>query len=270
MKIDEIINEAEVKPYEKEVIDVGMADFEIRDAAKVLQMLRQFCPATNELLSSPIWRGAKNHTEDVLKIDPSTGIRQSQNTSNYYTELMDHSPYFEGWPKRSRSLICSLNFGRANSYAKYSDGETYAVFPGRGVKVAVCPGEDIWDTEANIPLFGGYIPFIDINQYLNDFGLSPLYERMLTQVKSSHFERELVAFCKAAGTKSIPRPEDVLPQIMDGMQPKVTGFHLMEPEEIAVSGIANKEVWLSGPCILVRKSIIDLINDRNLQAFNNI
>lgn len=263
MKINEIINEVEIKPYEKEVIDV---DTTANGAAKVLQMLRQFCPATDDLLKSPIWRGAKNHTEDVLKINPSTGIRQSQNTENYYTELMDHSPYFKGWPKRSRSLICSLDFDRACSY---SSGNTYAVFPGRGVKVAVCPGFDIWDTEANIPLFGGYIKFPDINYSLEELGFALDYRNMLTQVKSLDFKLRLKFFCESNNIENIPNPEEVLPQILAGMRPEVTGFHLMGLEEIAVSGIVNKEVWIGSPCILVSQDVIQTINEYKLQAFND-
>lgn len=247
MKINDIITEAGVKPYEKQVINTD----------KVETILRQFCPAYDNLLVSPIWRGVKNHDEPILKIDPSTGVRQSQNTTNYYTELMDHNPHYNGWPKRSRSLICTTDFKRAVNYSDSGRDSVYAVFPGRGAKVAVCPGMDIWETEAIIPFFGGYTSFPDINYYLQELGLPPVYEEMLSAVKSSWFKKNLIRWCTEQFKSEAPDPALFLPIIMEGMSPNNTHSRLLSVEEYANSGIQGRELWIGDPVIIVKASIID-------------
>ena len=250
MKINEIISEAEVKPYEKEVINTD----------KVETLLRQFCPVVDELIREPIWRGFKNHNEAVLKINPATGIRQSQNTSNYYTELMDNSPYFSGWPKRSRSIICSTEFGRASNYAygaPYS-AATYAVFPARGVKVAVCPDRDIWKTRIDLPFVYSGLDFPELNEFLEDLGLSQDYNSMVKEVQSDFFARELNYLIKDNKIKPI-EPKDFLPEIEEAMAPQNTGFQLYDLEEFAGGGMRDKELWIGGPCIIVRSDLLETL-----------
>ena len=141
MKINEIITEFEVKPYEFKKLQLKTA----------VRLLNKHCSEALGLLQNPIWRGMRNHTEEILRLDPTTGERASHNTSNHYTQLIDNSPYFRGWPKRSHSLICSSNLGRASSYSYGQIKSVYAIFPYNGVKIAVCPGEDIWETNLSIP-----------------------------------------------------------------------------------------------------------------------
>lgn len=248
MKIREIIiNEAEVKRYEKQVIGTG--DIE--------SLLRKFCPAYDNLILNPIWRGFKNHNEPILKIDPSTGIRQSQNTTNYYTELLDHNPHYNGWPKRSRSLICTTDWTRAKQYQDSMVGATYALFPARGAKVAVCSGMDIWEAEAKIPFFGGYVTFPDLNYYLRELGLPTRYVGMVDAVKSSWFKKNLIDLCAKEFDSDAPDPEFFLPMIMEGMSPNNVHFDLLTIEEYAGSGIHGRELWIGDPVIIVKDSLIN-------------
>jgi hypothetical protein len=53
--------------------------------------------------------------------------------------MMDNFKQWKGYPKRSRSFICSSSFSSANNY-----GVLYAVFPFDGTTVAVAPTRDIW------------------------------------------------------------------------------------------------------------------------------
>ena len=246
MKIREVITELEVKPYEKQVIDTG----------NVETLLRQFCPAYDNLLVTPIWRGFKNHDEAVLKIDPGTGIRQSQNTTNYYTELLDHNPYYKDWPQRSRSLICTTEHNRAYSYRDIHVGGVYALFPGRGAHIAICSGHDIWEAEAYIPFFGGHVTFPDLNYYLHELGLPSRYEGMVNVVKNKWFKDNLEIMCRNMETKA-PDPATFLPQIMEGMAPAVVNFDLMSVEDYAGSGIHGREMWIGDPVIIVREAIFN-------------
>ena len=260
MKINEIISEAEVKPYEKEVLDTGANSSNNYRLDRLEKTLRQFCPVVDELIREPIWRGFKNHNQEILKIDPSTGVRQSQNTSNYYTELMDNSPYFNGWPKRSRSIICSTEFGRASNYAygAQNSAATYAVFPARGVKVAVCPGSDIWGTRIDLPFAFSGLDFPDLNVFLEYLGLSQDYSKMVKEVQSDFFARELGYLIKNNTIEPV-KPEDFLPEIEEAMAPQNTGFQLYDLEEFAGGGIRDKELWIGGPCIIVRSDLLETL-----------
>lgn len=261
MKIHEIILEAEVKPYDTNVIrDIDQLDsFQIAQTEK---MLRQFCSEYDKLLLNPIWRGTKNHNEAILKIDPGTGIRQSQNTTNYYTELMDHSPYFNGWPKRSRSLICTTDYHCTVSYTGTGvAGATYALFPARGSRVAICPDDDIWETFIHVPFFGGNISIVDLNFYLQKIGLSPFFKSMVNEVKSEQFARELKAECTEIGVAA-PKPEDFLPLLFEAMSPVNAGFELMDLSDFAGSGIRGRELWIGDPMILVKDSVLTILANR--------
>ena len=86
-----------------------------------------------------IFRGVDGGGQ-YLFVNPSVGKpRKSRNTQNYYTLMVDNSPKWKGYPKRSQSLICTTNSDVANSY-----GNPYAVFPYDGAKIGVCPDVDFW------------------------------------------------------------------------------------------------------------------------------
>ena len=64
--------------------------------------------------------------------------RISRNTSNYYTLIMDTSFKWAAYPKRSKSLICSINRTQGERYP-------HRVFPENGSQMGVCPSYDMWD-----------------------------------------------------------------------------------------------------------------------------
>lgn len=114
-----------------------------------------------------IWRGDKNLGYYFI-LDPAATPRQSRNTLNYYTIIIDQSNAWKDYPKRSRSAICSTRFGKARSYDKAGWGAErgslglYCVLPINGGKIGCCPQDDIW--ESFEPSFEG----TDID-YLSEF-----------------------------------------------------------------------------------------------------
>jgi len=60
----------------------------------------------------PIYRGIHNtetiRLSDVMLYNPKAIDRISANTKNYYTLLFDNSPYRNGYPKRSKSLMFNI------------------------------------------------------------------------------------------------------------------------------------------------------------------
>ena len=89
--------------------------------------------------TTPIYRGVRE-SKKALYIDPKSGKpRKSANTSNIYTYVIDNSPKWKKYPKRSRSIICSTD-----SHYSASFGWVYKVFPFNGSKIGVCSGSDMW------------------------------------------------------------------------------------------------------------------------------
>jgi len=270
MKINEIINEvvteAEVKPYDVEKLEV----------ARAVELLNQYCSESLSLIQRPIWRGIRHDFGTIMKIDPTTGIRKSNNTMNYYTELMDNSPYFAGWPMRSRSLVCSTDTFKAQNY-----GAKYAIFPFNGVKIAVCPGSDIFDTQVSLPELmehslsfgGGYASLV---WYLNNLGLPDNYEGMVEATSSPKFKQKLartnkrLSVYKMFGFIQNPKlSENFVTMLQKAMAPANTGFELVTIEQFASRPTEGKEgrsreLWIGGPVIAIKH---DLYN-RFLHAFN--
>ena len=70
------------------------------------------------------------------------GIRKSQGLSNVYTRLMDDIlPSWDGYPKRSRSNICTMD---RNSAHEFGGNVSFLVFPKNNVKIGVSNATDIW------------------------------------------------------------------------------------------------------------------------------
>lgn len=102
-----------------------------------------------------IYRGLRNTNSKFVYVRPSQTERSSKNTKNIYTALMDILPSWQGWPRRSRSVICSDSTEYAGGYTGPSErwstdnsnlGALYVVLPKDGSKIGVCPQQDIWDS----------------------------------------------------------------------------------------------------------------------------
>ena len=115
---------------------------------------------------TPIYRGLENMKERFLFVRPSKFQRQSANTDNYYTLLIDNSERWKKFPKRSKSLICSTDIDYASEY-----GTVYRVIPKVGSKIGVCSKQDIWDS------FKVYLPLVNdlINKLIDEKNVSNIH-----------------------------------------------------------------------------------------------
>jgi hypothetical protein len=79
-------------------------------------------------------------------IDPKKGEpRVSASTSNYYTLIMDNSKKWSKYPKRSKSLICSVISG-----INEIRSSLYLVLPENGAKIGECQNADLWISFPNV------------------------------------------------------------------------------------------------------------------------
>ena len=267
MKSTEFIIEAEVKPYNSSVLDV--------DAA--VAMLNAHCSQAISMIEHPLWRGMRNHSEEIVTIAPSTGRRESQNTSNHYTALMDNSPYFKGWPKRSKSLICSSLKKYADAFKR--DGTLYAIFPYDDVKIAVCPKRDMWMTPVKMPGLGiefntnkSWQDLSDFTNFLRNLGFPESYEGMKSAVHSEAVAKGLDIIhnsLPAEETKIVPTVDDILPYVQKALSPQATGMKLMSIQEFSIAKPQDNECWVSGPIVAIREDMyekfLDAVHKRQIK-----
>jgi len=269
MKSTDFLNEAEVTPYQ----------FKDLPVKKAVALLNEHCRQSLAMIHNPLWRGMRNHDKPIVMIDPSTGERKSQNTSNYYTELIDNSPYFEGWPKRSKSLVCSSSQDYSDSYAG-ADG-LYALFPYDGVPIAVCPDEDIWATPVTMPGLGlSYGPSEDSLNEFNHFlryslNLPSSFKDMVKVVKSPRFSDDLENWRSQllpAEQREVVTPETFIDYVQYHLSPRECGFRLMTIAQFAKFPPDTKECWVGGPVIAIRadvyKQFVDAVTKDPVAAGN--
>lgn len=87
-----------------------------------------------------LYRGFGSMDLKFNRIQPMRG-RESVNTNNFYTIIMNNAERFSEFPKRS--VIASTNKNVALSFS--SDDHSLAIiFPKNGTKLAMCNAPDIW------------------------------------------------------------------------------------------------------------------------------
>ena len=98
---------------------------------------------------------------DFLLGDSNNKIRKSANTENYYTLLIDNSPKWIKYPKRSESFICSSTENNASGY-----GTVYLVLPFDNTKIAICPENDFWNSfEYNLSKVFKNFSYFSLNSF---------------------------------------------------------------------------------------------------------
>ena len=228
MRANEFITEAEVVPYQATPLSED----------QVVLMLRDRCSHLIHLINRPpMWRGVDNHDEPFLFIQPSTGVRCSENTMNYYTLLIDSSPDFAQFPKRSKSLIGTTNLDRAQDYGHTG---VYALFPVNGSRIGVCPGHDMWDTEIDLSAIDptgnkGKSSIADIADIMVQLGVECNLEAM-AQGPMAPSSKD---FMKKRGIQ----PDHLLSYLYGIIAPAETGFQVTTPEQLArsINRIGSKE-----------------------------
>ena len=248
MKANEFITEAVVKPYKFKEYDAETQ----RDIKRIMNLLNTNCTESLSLLRTPLWRGIDNHSSSVIHIKPQTGLRKSETTSNHYTELLVNSPYYKGWPKRDRSAICSTSKFTSSGFGP----AVYAVFPFNGVKIAVCPYDDIWHVTIDTPRLNNSRYFELINGYLKkNFKLPESYNSMVQYVKTPEFKALLTKYNVANRISDPLLPEQFLPYLHECMSPDSLDMALMSISEFADQRAAgyyrNNECWFSGDAIAI-------------------
>jgi hypothetical protein len=229
----------------------------------------------------PIYRGVRVFKYEktnrdfvkILKVQPSKFKRQAANTHNFYIDLMDGSPLWEGYPKRSKSIICSTNYKYANDY-----GEVFRVIPLKENETfAVCSENDAFlsfpylaSTLKNISGSGMTFTIAGFNNWLMTFGLQngDDYETIKNKIETNihkilndeHFERSnwhnfdgYTSALKRHIKEGTIYADTLFEDILSWMSPENNKFRKIEYNRNTrySEDFNDKEVWTEADCVLI-------------------
>ena len=219
-----------------------------------------------------LYRGVTGFYDNYAIVDPTLKKRKSANTHNYYTLMMDNLPSWQGWPKRSRSLICSTSKKKTMAYSEYdfdnggSYLSIYQVLPFNGAKLAVCPRDDIWTSFAKVfgynmggkingtlvgPLTSARVPATGYRSMMQ--GIFENREKIMEFESFVGYDL-LPTKCRpfweeVARTKSIP---EMISVFNEKLSPEYNNFHLLTSNnQTMLADVYSREVWTDSKCYLI-------------------
>lgn len=219
------------------------------DPKKIIDMIKSNCFNMN--IKKPYWRGMKS-SGDCLLIDGSKGQRKSNDTTNYYTMLIDHFAK-KDQPLRTKSLICETNAGKnyAKRYADMHMGDLYAVYPYDNADIGFVGKQDIWDVEVNIN--GDKLRTVKWNDQFKAAGLDESsYDSFIASIKKIFDKPEADRSQKETqiymtfGRKF----ENVEKHLENAYSADKLKFKI--GSTATIDGSKESEVWISGNCIFVK------------------
>ncbi len=223
------------------------------EAAEAL--LRAHCKKALKHPDTPLIRGIKGAAGDALLLQGELGARESRNSSNHYTVILDAVLPALGYPKRSASIILGNDANR-EYVSQY--GAPFAVFPYDEVKIGVCPGDDVWETRCAI---GPSRPksFEKWNQLFYEWDLPEYsFEDLVAGIEETLADPEDEHFGLVSDVFSPGRARE---QLEEAYSPAETGMQLATPA--TVYGLKGaRELWIGGRCVAIRLSAWDEMRER--------
>lgn len=238
---------------------------------EVINILKTNC---KEFLKNPIskvYRGLGDNDSDYLLVKPSEHNRRSANTKNIYTLFIDNSYRWKGYPKRSKSIICTTNESTASDY-----GFHFVVVPFDGAKFGVCPSHDIWFSFSEINDMGFNS---NMDTFVYDLEVSDSdYESMTSDLEK--LEKEIIdkegkvsfwtrhsksRFASDFYNKHKENNISLYEFIDELLDPKENGFYISDYARISTH--SDSEVWTDSNCLLISpralKEILNELNNNN-------
>lgn len=210
----------------------------------------------NYMSNIEIYRHINYFDDEYGIVDPSKFERESAYAShNYYTLLFDNLPSWKGWPKRSKSIVCTTSSDQAFNRASFS-GAAYEVHPKKGSKIAVCPAEDIWfsfiDVERNI----GNLNDLNRLLYYNLFEENDIstynemldYDITIDELKDNMHEEDYFSEGFNILFFDIKKNEKIITGYLNRiLDPDKNGFKLISSGHNLPDTV---EVWIEGECLV--------------------
>ena len=274
-----------LKSYENFELRPGTEIINEEKAQDILYILEHFNGDDN-----PVFRAMKlsDKPDEIFLIDPKEFDRKSAYTTNYYTYLVDNSPLWKEYPKRTNSLIC-------NSYSAQEDyGQEYRVVPvNKKSNWGVCDAHDFWWAFTVIRSLGFdsmnfFNAFIDsmfenelkkydaINSTKGEFFslLNQLEIKLKTKDNFEEYDDDQIDVITRIKYGMEEDKKSIVDVFNDWMKPDLNGFKHMNYEEMIKSTIHEPvrqrynpvtEIWTDAKCLLIPTNFYDINNMNSLE-----
>lgn len=197
--------------------------------------------------------------------------RTSKNTTTYYNEFIDNLPEWGAYPKRSKSLICSMLNVRGDFPTN-----SYVIFPFDDVPIGLCPNNDIWYSFASVEN-AWEIGFMNkFGEGLNDFfkaantktpedNWASMVDAI--QAASQYIQATPLKALEAYHVPPTARTKgalgvqvckqkfhgDVMRYFAWLLNPNTNNFEVVTPQ--TMDSQVRKECWLSGKCFIIAADV---------------
>ena len=238
---------------------------------QAIDMLNKNCKNALWMLSEnhPIYRGdsdrslyANTSRKGFATVNTSKTMRQSENTTNFYTEILDNHPDRQHFPKRSKSFIGSTKFSVAKIY-----GRPYVMIPFDNAKIGLVGKLDMWETVIKIFNTKTEIHYVNdvLKLLLTNKGKNLQNGQVIKALQD--FDRRL----KQNDADAISRLEYVMPLASDRLLKKYkTDFFNTVMAAYSEEATGHKsvttatmprsylgEVWVEGNVVMIQSSVWD-------------
>ena len=251
------------------IIDEGRSSQLSEDDA--IYELRKYCAKSIRAWNAwyRIYRGIKSIGQ-FRYIDPSKSVRMSRNTNNLYTLVMDNSPSWKRYPKRSKSIICATSVRGAAAY-----GDPYSILTRDGANYGLCSKNDIWgsfDTTIGYGMQDFNWDFLVVigekmlgmtgNENVSSFGeLKKICAEMDKRYLDESRHGMSVGDIRARYTWMDRYDGNFLKLLQTLISPDINGFqNIKDPMKIPSGG--NYEVWTDSPSYMIKEEWLNLNIDK--------
>lgn len=215
------------------------------EAEQAWELLNKHCKDALKDIETPIVRGMKGFDRGFGVIHGEAGGRMSRNTTNHYTVILD-AVLPKEYPKRSASIICA-NWDNRHHAMGYG-GKLFAVIPFDGVKIAVCPDSDIWDTQITIGKESDSIE--DWNMNLRGVGI---HDKMSFDEMMAKLERQRADTLPTASWIDDIDHDKKIKDVFEAAYTKP--FKLTTSAEAIYNDGAVHELWIGGKCVAISMKV---------------
>lgn len=235
------------------------------DAEKAIALLNAHCKNALWMLeeNAPIYRGdtqVKFPNSGFMVVDTEATERKSENTTNFYTIILDNHPDRKNFPKRSRSFIASTDKDYASGYATWPQ-EPYVIIPADDAKIGFVNNEDAWDTP--IKLFGESSTIDRFNtkfDYMLKLRRSPVindfyeFDKLLKNSNPEALKSFKTEFDLSNGEVKAFK-DHFLDNIWKAYSAKSTGHTAHTTATMPHK--SRSEVWVGGKVVLIKMNVWD-------------
>ena len=195
--------------------------------------------------------------------------RHSRDNANHYTLILDNSPHWKGYPKRSKSFICVGGLGG-----------TYLVIPKDNSKWGICSNHDIYFSFINsdiISINRFFVELYYLAKYLFDMVISDkdyelmkqdinlfqekLYKMTFQDVQTAIDEQYMFYMEKNKSFLSFLEKnwgKNLFDAIIETMTPVVNNFKLKSYKDLnkdLIKGYYYKEMWTDSTCLFIKQGL---------------